>query len=103
VGLKVLKAASMKMTIFWDVVLCSMADVSEVLTASITHRPDEGGSNAGKRLPEYTAQQPRRQPSSLIKLLLIFYFHSQTFLLFIYCDSPLPRDVRISWLQKVKL
>jgi hypothetical protein len=32
------------------------------------HRPDEGDSkhlcNVGKLLPDYTAQQPRRQPSS---------------------------------------
>jgi hypothetical protein len=34
----------------------------------ITHRPDDGGStdlwNVGKLLPDYTALQPRRQPSS---------------------------------------
>jgi hypothetical protein len=33
-----------------------------------THRPDDGGSkdfwNIGKLLPDYTALQPRRQPSS---------------------------------------
>jgi hypothetical protein len=36
--------------------------------ARLTHRPDDGGSkdlwNVGKRLPDYTALQPRRQPSS---------------------------------------
>jgi hypothetical protein len=34
-GFQVLIAASMKMTVFWDVVLCSLVDVSEVLAASI--------------------------------------------------------------------
>jgi hypothetical protein len=33
----------------------------------IKNRPDDGGSkdlwNVGKLLPDYTAQQPRRQPS----------------------------------------
>jgi hypothetical protein len=42
-----------------------------VLAASrLTHRPDDGGSkqlrNVGKLLPDYTAQQPRRQPSSFV-------------------------------------
>jgi hypothetical protein len=36
--------------------------------ARLTYRPDDGGSkdlwNAGKFLPDYTALQPRRQPSS---------------------------------------
>jgi hypothetical protein len=34
----------------------------------VTHRPDDGGSkhlrNVGKLLPDYMAEQPRRQPSS---------------------------------------
>jgi hypothetical protein len=34
----------------------------------VNHRPDDGGSkilwNIGKLTPDYTAQQPRRQPSS---------------------------------------
>jgi hypothetical protein len=34
------------------------------------YRPDDGGSNdlcnVGKLLPDYTAQQPRRQPSSYV-------------------------------------
>jgi hypothetical protein len=36
--------------------------------ARFTHRPDDGGSkdlwNVGKLLPDYTALQPRKQPSS---------------------------------------
>jgi hypothetical protein len=36
--------------------------------AQLTHRPDDGRSkdlwNVGKLLPDYTALQPRRQPSS---------------------------------------
>jgi hypothetical protein len=38
-------AASMKMTVLWDVAPCSLVDVSEMRTASITtttHRPDDG-------------------------------------------------------------
>jgi hypothetical protein len=39
-----------------------------------TRRPDDGGSkhlwNVGKLLPHYTAQQPRRQPSSTSRLSL---------------------------------
>jgi hypothetical protein len=44
-------------------------DVSENLAASIisSHRPDDGGSkhlwNVGIRPPDYTVQQPKRQPS----------------------------------------
>jgi hypothetical protein len=49
------------MTVFWNVASCCLvqvADVSEVLAAFITHRPDYGGSkhlrNVGKVLPYYT-------------------------------------------------
>jgi hypothetical protein len=42
--------------------------ISNLLTHSLTHCPDDGGSkdlwNVGKLLPDYTALQPRRQPSS---------------------------------------
>jgi hypothetical protein len=44
----------MKMAVFWVVTLCSLVD--------------DGGSkylwNVGKLLPDYTALQPRTQPSS---------------------------------------
>jgi hypothetical protein len=35
VRFQVLTVASMKMSVFWDIALCSLADVSEELTASI--------------------------------------------------------------------
>jgi hypothetical protein len=45
---QILTAASMKITAFWNVAPCSLAevtDVLEVLAASIIlHRPDDGGS-----------------------------------------------------------
>jgi hypothetical protein len=43
------------------------SDVSGVFAAYIIHRPDDGGSkyvrNVDKLVPDYTALQPRRQPS----------------------------------------
>jgi hypothetical protein len=47
VGFEVLTAASMKIAVFWVVAPCSL------------HL-----RNVGKLLPDYTAQQPRRQSSS---------------------------------------
>jgi hypothetical protein len=42
-----------------------------------SHHPDDGGSkhlwNIGKRLPDYKAQQPRRQPSSYNKNCRKYY------------------------------
>jgi hypothetical protein len=53
VRFEVLTAESMKMAAFWVVAI---------------HRPGNGGSehlsNVGKRLSDYMAQQPRRQPTS---------------------------------------
>jgi hypothetical protein len=67
------------MAVFWVVAPCSLVEVYQrfnILAASIisamrlrglTHRPDDGGSkdlwNTDKLLPDYTALQPRRQPS----------------------------------------
>jgi hypothetical protein len=49
------------MTVLWDVAACSQGD-----------RLDDGSSkllwNIGKYLPDYTAQHPRRQPSSYSSL-----------------------------------
>jgi hypothetical protein len=49
-----------KMAVFWVVAPCSLHQGDD--------RPDDGGSkdlwNFGKLLPDYTALQPRRQPSS---------------------------------------
>jgi hypothetical protein len=63
VGFEVLTAVSTKMFVFW---------------VAATHRPDDGGSkdlwNVGKLLPDYTALQPRRQPSSILHILLKYVF-----------------------------
>jgi hypothetical protein len=56
------------MTVFWDVASCSLADVSEVLTAYIIRAMSDGRSehlwNVGQFLPDYTAHNPRRLSSS---------------------------------------
>jgi hypothetical protein len=48
---------SQYIAVFWVFASCNLVD-----------RPDDGGSkylwNADKRLPDYTAQQPRKQPST---------------------------------------
>jgi hypothetical protein len=56
----VLAAASMKMVVFWVVAPCSLVDVlvmhaDSIIRAMIVY----------KRLTDCTAQQPRRQPSSI--------------------------------------
>jgi hypothetical protein len=89
----------MKMAVFWVVAPCSLVkftEVSEVLAASIFRAiSDDGGSkdlsNDGKLLPDYTALQPRRQPSSYspplepqILLSLVMSFISFAFIQFSY-------------------
>jgi hypothetical protein len=63
VGFEVLTVVGTKMVVFWVVAPCSLV------------RPDDGGSkdirNVGKLLPDHTALQPRRQPSYILKLVLI--------------------------------
>jgi hypothetical protein len=61
----------MKMAVFWFVALCSLIEVFQHFRGPCSlhhHHPDDGGSkdlrNVGKLLPDYTALQPRRQPSS---------------------------------------
>jgi hypothetical protein len=64
VGFEILTAARMKMAVFWVVVPCSLVEVyrrSEVLSASIIRAIS---------LPDYTALQPRRQPSSNLSNLI---------------------------------
>jgi hypothetical protein len=60
VGFEVLTTVSTKMAVFWVVAPCSLAEVYQL---------DHGGSkdlwNVGIILPDYTALQPRRQPSLL--------------------------------------
>jgi hypothetical protein len=58
------------MAVFWVVALCSLVEVYQRFRGPfcLHHRPDDGGSknlwNVGKLLQDYTALQPRRQPSS---------------------------------------
>jgi hypothetical protein len=62
----------MKIAVFWVVSLCSLVEVYQCFRGpccfNMTHCPVDGGSkdlwNVGKLLPDYTALQPRRQPSS---------------------------------------
>jgi hypothetical protein len=57
----------MEMAVFWVVASCSLVEVYLRFRA---HRPDDGASkhlwNVCKLLPDYTAQQLRRQPSSYL-------------------------------------
>jgi hypothetical protein len=53
---------------FWVVASCSLVELYRRFRgACCLHRPDDGGSkyirNVGKLLPDYTAQQSRKQPS----------------------------------------
>jgi hypothetical protein len=62
------------MTLFWVVTSCRLVEVYRRFRGACcppqkgTHRPDDGGNkhlwNVGELLPDYTALQPRRQPSS---------------------------------------
>jgi hypothetical protein len=57
--------------VFWVVAPCSLVEVYQRFRGPCcTHRPDDGGSkdfwNVGKLLPDYSALQPRRQPSSYL-------------------------------------
>jgi hypothetical protein len=70
--IEVLMAWSIKMAVFWFVALCSLVEVYwHSRGACCLHRPDDRGSrhlwNISKPLPDYMAQQLRRQPSSNLK------------------------------------
>jgi hypothetical protein len=78
------------MAVFWVVAPCSMVEVYHRFRGHrcVHHQGDDDGgskdlSNVGELLPDYTAQQPRRQPSSysppwehqillVLKVLLLF-------------------------------
>jgi hypothetical protein len=74
VRFKVLTAASIKMAVFWAIAPCSLVEVYRRVRGACCLRrqcdkcSDNGGSkhlwNVSKLLPDYTAQQPTRQPSS---------------------------------------
>jgi hypothetical protein len=63
VRFQVLTEASMKMAVFWVIAQCSLVEVYRRFRGA-----DVGSSKhlriVGIFLPDYTAQQPRRQPSS---------------------------------------
>jgi hypothetical protein len=64
----------MKMTVSWVVAPCSLVVYRRFRGACCLYHQgdDDGGSkslwNIGKFLPDYTALQPRRQPSSVLSL-----------------------------------
>jgi hypothetical protein len=73
VRFQVLTAASMKMSVFWDVPPCSLQGIDRSLRGSYcfhhqNDRTDNGGSNhlcnVGKFLRDYIEQHPRRKLSS---------------------------------------
>jgi hypothetical protein len=71
VGFEILTVASIKMSVFWVVVPCSLVEVKRRFrgTCRLHHYcPDDGGSkhlrNIGKLLPDYMALQPRRHSFS---------------------------------------
>jgi hypothetical protein len=67
---KEIMAIISKMAVFRVVALCSLVEVYQRFKGFyyLHHQGDDEGSkdfwNAGKFLPDYTALQPRRQPSS---------------------------------------
>jgi hypothetical protein len=68
---KCVKYSRIWKAVFWVVAPCSLVEVYQRFRGPCClqpHRPDDGGSkdlwNVGKLLPDYTALQPRRQPSS---------------------------------------
>jgi hypothetical protein len=65
VKFRVFTAASMKMAVFWVVAPCSLVEVYWRFRGSCClHHQGTHRSDVGKILPDYMAQQPRRQPSS---------------------------------------
>jgi hypothetical protein len=62
VGFEVLTAVSTKMAVFWVVAPCSLVEVYQRFRGPccLHHQ-----GHVGKLLPDYTALQPRRQPSCL--------------------------------------
>jgi hypothetical protein len=60
----------MKMTVFWDVALCSLVETNRRFrdTHCLHYQGDDGGSkhllNVGQFLRDYMAQHPTRQSSS---------------------------------------
>jgi hypothetical protein len=72
---QVLMAASIKMTVLWDAVPCSVVEVYQYFRGAccLSHYPNDGGSkclwNVSKLLPDYMVQHPRKQSSSITSTL----------------------------------
>jgi hypothetical protein len=78
VRIQVLTAANMKTTVFWDIAPCSVVEVYRLFGGSCClHHQSDGGSkhvwNVGKLLPDFTAQQPRRQLFSCSDIVFYSY------------------------------
>jgi hypothetical protein len=73
VWFQVLMAVSMRMTVLWDVVPCSLIEIDQRFrgTYCLHHQVDGGGSkhlwNVNQFLWDCTAQNPRRQSFSFVK------------------------------------
>jgi hypothetical protein len=65
VRFQVFMLASMKITVFWDVAPCSLVEVYRRFGGAYCLQLQGDVKAVGKLLPEYTAQHPRRQPSSM--------------------------------------
>jgi hypothetical protein len=69
-----IKPSNTKMVVFWVVAPCSLVEVYQRFRGAcrvMSKHPDDGSKhlwNIGKLLPDYMAQQPRRQPSSYLPL-----------------------------------
>jgi hypothetical protein len=79
VGFEVFTTANMKMAVYRVVAPCSLVEVYQRFrgTCCFHHQGGNGGRkclwNVGKLLPDYTALQPRRHPSSNTQLSCKFY------------------------------
>jgi hypothetical protein len=77
VGFEVLTAVSAKMAVFWVVALCSLVEVYQRFggPCCLHLQGDDGNDlwNIGKLLPDYTVQQPRRQPSSFLNVFFVSF------------------------------
>jgi hypothetical protein len=100
VTFQVLKAASMKMTVFWVVAPCSLVHVYRCFrgVCCLHHPHGDGGSkhlwNVGKILPDYMAQHPRRRSSSIPNYTAFSHFmsgkleyHTQLLIRHVFCSK----------------
>jgi hypothetical protein len=62
----VFTAAIMEMTVFWNVALCSLVDVSEVLAASIIRAMMEAASTSETSINFYQTTRPTSQKTVIL-------------------------------------